>query len=241
MLAAAERWGGGEDERPYLPRAFSFARATPRAGRARRSCSRTSAPARAAGASSSPAKGSGSPGPLGHRLRAARGGRAPLLVGGGIGAAPLLCWHDELGADATVLLGFRCAAHAEAAASSRGEPQVATDDGSPATRPRDRAAARGARRRLDAPTSTPAARRRCSRPCGRCRRARFPAQLALESGMACGFGACFGCVVPTQTATCASASTARCSMRPSSRPRWWQGGTLSGTDGPCGVSLPGRS
>ncbi len=24
-----------------------------------------------------------------------------------------------------------------------------------------------------------------------------PAQLALESGMACGFGACFGCVVPT--------------------------------------------
>jgi dihydroorotate dehydrogenase electron transfer subunit len=24
------------------------------------------------------------------------------------------------------------------------------------------------------------------------------AQLALESGMACGFGACFGCVVPTR-------------------------------------------
>src|ERR687893_1595514 len=27
MLAAAERWGGGADERPYLPRAFSHARA----------------------------------------------------------------------------------------------------------------------------------------------------------------------------------------------------------------------
>jgi NAD(P)H-flavin reductase len=26
-----------------------------------------------------------------------------------------------------------------------------------------------------------------------------PAQLALESGMACGFGACFGCVVPTRS------------------------------------------
>jgi hypothetical protein len=25
-----------------------------------------------------------------------------------------------------------------------------------------------------------------------------PAQLALESGMACGFGACCGCVVPTR-------------------------------------------
>ncbi len=26
-----------------------------------------------------------------------------------------------------------------------------------------------------------------------------PTQLALESGMACGFGACFGCVVPTRS------------------------------------------
>src|SRR3954468_15835378 len=26
MLAAAERWGGGDDERPFLPRAFSVAR-----------------------------------------------------------------------------------------------------------------------------------------------------------------------------------------------------------------------
>jgi NAD(P)H-flavin reductase len=26
-----------------------------------------------------------------------------------------------------------------------------------------------------------------------------PGQLALESGMACGFGACFGCVVPTRS------------------------------------------
>jgi dihydroorotate dehydrogenase electron transfer subunit len=25
-----------------------------------------------------------------------------------------------------------------------------------------------------------------------------PGQLALESGMACGYGACFGCVVPTR-------------------------------------------
>jgi NAD(P)H-flavin reductase len=31
-----------------------------------------------------------------------------------------------------------------------------------------------------------------------CARRATPAQLALESGMACGFGACFGCVVPTR-------------------------------------------
>ena len=29
-----------------------------------------------------------------------------------------------------------------------------------------------------------------------CEERGVPAQLALESGMACGFGACFGCVVP---------------------------------------------
>jgi hypothetical protein len=31
-----------------------------------------------------------------------------------------------------------------------------------------------------------------------CARQRVAAQLALESGMACGYGACFGCVVPTK-------------------------------------------
>jgi hypothetical protein len=29
-----------------------------------------------------------------------------------------------------------------------------------------------------------------------CAQSATPAQLALEAGMACGFGACFGCVVP---------------------------------------------
>src|ERR671916_1551542 len=29
MLATAEGWGGAHDERPYLPRAFSYARARP--------------------------------------------------------------------------------------------------------------------------------------------------------------------------------------------------------------------
>ena len=47
----------------------------------------------------------------------------------------------------------------------------------------------------------------------------MPAQLALERGMACGFGACFGCVVPPrEAATCASASTARCSTPRGSTP-----------------------
>ena len=56
MLAAAERWGGGAGERPYLPRAFSFARARPAAGGVGPSwisCSRTWARAPAGSASSS--------------------------------------------------------------------------------------------------------------------------------------------------------------------------------------------
>ncbi len=60
-------------------------------------------------------------------------------MGGGIGAAPLLCWEEELAAEAqsaaaggppAVLLGFRSAAHAQAAALFAAEPQVVTDDGS---------------------------------------------------------------------------------------------------------------
>ena len=39
--------------------------------------------------------------------------------------------------------------------------------------------------------------RRCSRPCGRCTGRGVEAQLALEAPMACGFGACYGCVVRT--------------------------------------------
>ena len=76
-------------------------------------------------------------------------------------------------------------------------------------------AARGHRRRLGRPPRPghrPARRRDPARPhavvyaCGPaamlegvqalCARSGTPAQLALEAGMACGFGACFGCVVP---------------------------------------------
>ena len=32
-----------------------------------------------------------------------------------------------------------------------------------------------------------------------CSEREISAQLAMESGMACGFGACFGCVVPTKS------------------------------------------
>jgi NAD(P)H-flavin reductase len=120
-------------------------------------------------------------------------------VGGGIGTAPLLCLQDELGPDHPVLLGFRGAAHAEAASLFAGQPRLATDDGSAGRRAlvtdllreeldRDAAATVFA---CGPPAMLEAVRLVCAERGA-------PAQLALESGMACGFGACFGCVVPTR-------------------------------------------
>ena len=120
-------------------------------------------------------------------------------MGGGIGTAPLLCLQDALGPEPAVLLGFRSAAHAEAASLFAGAPALATDDGSAG---RQALVTDLLRAELDSdpaatvfacgpPAMLEAVRRICAD-------AGVPAQLALESGMACGFGACFGCVVPTR-------------------------------------------
>jgi dihydroorotate dehydrogenase electron transfer subunit len=123
-------------------------------------------------------------------------GRTPVLVGGGIGTAPVLCLHDDIGPDVPVLLGFRSAAHAEVARLFRGpEPKIATDDGSVG---HSGLVTELMRDRLDGaevyacgpPPMLEAVRAICAEQ-------DVPAQLAMESGMACGFGACFGCVVPT--------------------------------------------
>jgi dihydroorotate dehydrogenase electron transfer subunit len=115
-------------------------------------------------------------GPLGngYRLDVDR----PLLVGGGIGIAPLPYLAERL-EGAPVVLGFRSEGHAKAAALLPGakvvvDPVLVTE-GLEATRdllacgpePMLRAVARIAPE----------------------------AQLAWEAPMACGFGACYGCVV----------------------------------------------
>ena len=134
-------------------------------------------------------------GPLGIGFDAAAAGR-PLLVGGGIGAAPVLALQDELRVPA--LLGFRSADHAEAAALFA-DAHVVTDDGSVG---RQAFVTELLREELDSvPDSTVFA---CGPPPmleavrALCAEREVRAQLALESGMACGYGACFGCVVPTR-------------------------------------------
>jgi dihydroorotate dehydrogenase electron transfer subunit len=134
-------------------------------------------------------------GPLGRGFRAPRAGRRPVLVGGGVGIAPLAIWQDALGPDALVLLGFRDAAHAEGALLVSGA-LIATDDGS--------VGHHGLVTELLAPALPGGEVFACGPPPmleavrALCAEHDVPAQLALESGMACGFGACFGCVVPTR-------------------------------------------
>lgn len=204
MLAAAERWGG-EEQRPYLPRAFSVARV--RDGEAhflledvgpgtRRLCE--------LGAGD----GLWALGPLGRGFTAPSDGRRALLVGGGVGIAPLAILQDALAGEGaaeggagsapavTVLLGFRDRARAEGAALLS-DAHVATDDGSVGHHGLVTDLLAG---ELDADPHAvvyacgPAPMLEGVRAL--CERRQVPAQLALEAGMACGFGACFGCVVP---------------------------------------------
>jgi dihydroorotate dehydrogenase electron transfer subunit len=115
-------------------------------------------------------------GPLGKgfRLDVAR----PLLVGGGIGIAPLPYLSEALGKP-PALLGFRSDHHAEAAdlvpnAGVVVEPTLVTDvlpDGFDVL-------ACGPEPMLKAVRSLASG-----------------AQLAWEAPMACGYGACYGCVV----------------------------------------------
>jgi dihydroorotate dehydrogenase electron transfer subunit len=198
MLAADKRWGGGGDERPYLPRAFSYARAHVEPdGVSLGFLLEAIGPGTEQLAGLGPDDGLALVGPLGIGFRPPPEGTRPVLVGGGIGAAPLLCLQEELG-EPTVLLGFRSAAYAQAAALFSGDPQVVTDDGSVGHQAlvTELLAAE-----LDADSNV--AIFACGPPPmleavrALCAEHGVPAQLALESGMACGFGACFGCVVPT--------------------------------------------
>jgi NAD(P)H-flavin reductase len=115
-------------------------------------------------------------GPLGNGFRLDVG--RPLLVGGGIGVAPLPHLSEALGKP-PALLGFRSDHHAEAAALVPNaevvvEPTLVTEalpDGYDVL-------ACGPEPMLEA-----------------VRRLSPGAQLAWEAPMACGYGACYGCAV----------------------------------------------
>jgi dihydroorotate dehydrogenase electron transfer subunit len=193
MLLAAERWGGGEDERPYLPRAFSIARWC---GGEAHYLMEDVGPGTKRLCELRAGEEVWALGPLGKGFTTPQEGRRALLVGGGVGIAPLAILQDGLECETTVLLGFRDGPRAEGAALLQGA-RVATDDGAAGRRGLvtgllAEELERDAHATVYACGPTPmleAVRAICAAE-------GVPAQLALESGMACGFGACFGCVVP---------------------------------------------
>src|SRR4051812_8644657 len=94
MLAAAERWGGGADERPFLPRAFSVMRAN---DRGLQFMLEAVGPGTTRLGQLRAGDGLWITGPFGIGFKPPREQRRPLLVGGGVGTAPLVIWQDALG------------------------------------------------------------------------------------------------------------------------------------------------
>jgi dihydroorotate dehydrogenase electron transfer subunit len=207
-MLAAERWEQ-HGARPYLPRALSVADAEPTAGGARLDFLLE-------------AVGPGTErlcrlevgervwvnGPLGNAFSEPRelapGAAGAILVGGGIGVAPLALLRRRFaarGVPAQILLGFRDRAHSGGLDDLFSNCQIglASDDGHLGERGyvTDLLAAM-----LEGDDADSAAVYACGPPAmletvrAMCAARGVACELALESPMACGFGACFGCAVP---------------------------------------------
>jgi NAD(P)H-flavin reductase len=208
MLATASGWSG-EGGRPFLPRAFSVAAAEP-VGQGVRLDFLVEAvgPGTSRLAALAKAEELWITGPLGRPFSAPReishGAAGAILVGGGIGIAPLAILRRRLaheGVPQRVLLGFRDREHSGGVSELFGceETRLASEDG--------HAGHRGLVTDLLAvmlagDTAGSAVVYACGPP-GMleavrilCAEHNVAAELAMESPMACGFGACFGCAVP---------------------------------------------
>jgi dihydroorotate dehydrogenase electron transfer subunit len=197
MLAAERHWGG-EDGRPHLARAFSVCRVR---GERLGFLVDAIGPGTARLAELAPGERLWLVGPLGIGFTVPAEAVRPVLVAGGVGLAPLVILAESLreaGREPLLLAGFRSSAYAAAAALAGPGVALATDDGS--------AGHHGlvtellARELPDNPAVYA-----CGPPAmlesvrSLCAEWTVPAELALEEAMACGFGACFGCVVRTRT------------------------------------------
>ena len=213
MLAGETSWGEGGG-RPYLPRAISFA---------------ATAPAKEGVRLEFLVEGVGPgtdrlcelkqgervwvTGPLGNSFSApkevAPGAAGAILVGGGIGIAPMAIWRRHLverGIPLRVLLGFRNEAHSGglnelfcSGDSLCPDVRLASEDGHAGHQGyvTDLLAAM-----LAGDDAQSAVVYSCGPPAmleavaSLCDAHGVSYQLAEESPMACGFGACFGCAVP---------------------------------------------
>lgn len=207
MLAAEEGWGGDEG-RPYLARAFSVADAEPESGGVRLDfLVQAVGPGTSRLAGLEPGEGLWIHGPLGRPFAApsavAPAAAGAILIGGGIGVAPLALWRRRLlraGIPARVLLGFRDRANSGGLdLFDCSEIRLASEDGHTGHRGyvTDLLAVL-----LEGDDAGSAAVYACGPPAMleavrvMCAGRGVACELALEAPMACGFGACFGCAIP---------------------------------------------
>ncbi len=208
MLSAVDGWGQ-RDGRPYLPRAFSVAEARPADGGLRLDfLVEAVGPGTERLAGLRAGEGLWLTGPLGRAFSEPRQLGAQIagaiLVGGGIGLAPLAIWRRQLaerGVAVRTLLGFRDRAHSGGVEElfSCCEVRLASEDGHDGHRGyvTDLLAVL-----LEGDSARSAAVYACGPPAMleavrmMCTDRGVSAELAMEAPMACGFGACFGCAVP---------------------------------------------
>jgi dihydroorotate dehydrogenase electron transfer subunit len=213
MLAAADHWAGA-GERPFLPRAISVAESGPAAAGNRldflvegigpgtdRLCTLQAG------------EGVWVTGPLGNSFAEPRqlrpGSAGAILVGGGIGVAPLALLRRRFGernVPTRVLLGFRNELHSGGLDDLFAccEVRLATEDGHRGHQGyvTDLLAAM-----LAGDDAASAVVYSCGPPAmleavrALCAERNVACELALESPMACGYGACFGCAVPKPDGT----------------------------------------
>jgi dihydroorotate dehydrogenase (NAD+) catalytic subunit len=208
MLATENHWEQ-QAQRPFLPRALSVAETGPAAGGVRldfliegigpgtdRLCQLV------------PGESLWVNGPLGNSFAPPRelspGAAGAILVGGGIGIAPLALLRRDFAAKnvpTRVLLGFRDKTHSGGLDDlfSCCEVRLASDDGHTghhgyvtdllATMLAGDDAASAVVYACGPPQMLEAVEQICNDAGVTC-------QLAMESPMACGYGACFGCAVP---------------------------------------------
>lgn len=212
MLTGESGWGAG-GERPFLPRAFSVAEAIRDDDGLRLSfLLEDVGPGTHVLAALEPGGGLMLTGPLGRPFSAPRevnpDAAGAILVGGGIGLAPLAIWRRELagrGIPERSLLGFRDREHSGGLELFRcSEVRLASEDG--------HAGHRGyvtdlLAQVLTGDSAATAVVYACGPPAmleavrSLCAEREVAAELAMESPMACGFGACFGCAVPLRDGT----------------------------------------
>ena len=206
-MLTGEGWGG-PDGRPYLPRAFSVAMVEAAEQGIRLDfLLEVVGPGTERLAALAPGQGLHLTGPLGRPFSApdelAPGALGAVLVGGGIGIAPLALLRRELarrGVAQRVLLGFRDRAHSGGLELfDCSEVRTASEDGHTghqgyvtdllAVLLEGDDAGAGVVYACGPPAMLEAVRALCAARA-------VPTELAMETPMACGFGSCFGCAVP---------------------------------------------